>query len=75
MILETSLQARFLIPMALSLGFGIVFATFIMLFLVPVIYRILEDLHLAFGSTTVEDAPEAGGSAPMGEAPAAPSPA
>ena len=42
---------------------------FIMLILVPVIYRILEDLHLAFGSTTVEDAPEAtGGPAPSDEA-------
>lgn len=54
MILETSLQAQFLIPMALSLGFGVVFATAITLFLVPVIYRILEDLHRLFGSRTVE---------------------
>lgn len=44
MILETSLQARFLIPMAVSLGFGIVFATAITLILVPVLYRILEDV-------------------------------
>ncbi|MEM9558448.1 MAG: efflux RND transporter permease subunit [Acidobacteriota bacterium] len=54
MILETSLQARFLIPMAVSLGFGIVFATAITLILVPVIYRILEDLHIATGSATIE---------------------
>lgn len=43
MALETDLQARFLIPMAVSLGFGILFATFITLFLVPVIYLIMED--------------------------------
>jgi len=44
MILETSLQARFLIPMALSLGFGVMFATAITLLLVPCLYNILEDL-------------------------------
>jgi multidrug efflux pump subunit AcrB len=44
MLLETSLQARFLIPMATSLAFGIVFATAITLILVPVLYRILEDV-------------------------------
>jgi len=45
MILETSLQARFLIPMAVSLGFGVIFATAITLLLVPSLYRILEDFH------------------------------
>ncbi len=44
MALETDIQARFLIPMAVSLGFGILFATFITLFLVPVIYLIMEDV-------------------------------
>ena len=43
MILETSRQARFLIPMAISLGFGIVFATFITLVMVPCFYLLLED--------------------------------
>ena len=42
-ILEKSLQAQFLIPMAVSLGFGILFATFITLLLVPSLYIILED--------------------------------
>jgi multidrug efflux pump subunit AcrB len=46
MIFETSRQARFLIPMALSLGFGIVFATLITLILVPALYMILEDLRV-----------------------------
>ncbi|MGE4421334.1 MAG: efflux RND transporter permease subunit [Pseudodesulfovibrio sp.] len=45
MILETSRQARFLIPMALSLGFGILFATLITLILVPSLYMILEDIQ------------------------------
>jgi len=49
MILETSLQARFLIPMAISLGFGIVFATSITLILVPVLYRILADIRGILG--------------------------
>ena len=47
-LLERSLQAQFLIPMATSLGFGVVFATFITLFLVPVLYYILEDLRSLF---------------------------
>jgi len=43
-ILETSQQAAYLIPMAISLGFGIVFATSIILILVPALYLILDDL-------------------------------
>ncbi len=49
MILETSIQAQFLIPMALSLGFGILFATFITLLLTPSMYVILEDLKRLVG--------------------------
>jgi len=45
MIFETSRQARFLIPMAISLGFGILFATLIALILVPVLYMVVEDLR------------------------------
>ena len=44
MIFETSRQARFMIPMAISLGFGIVFSTAIMLILVPCLYLIVEDV-------------------------------
>ena len=43
-IFEKSLQAQYLIPMAISLGFGIVFATGIILLLVPSFYLILEDI-------------------------------
>jgi multidrug efflux pump subunit AcrB len=49
MILETSVQAQFLIPMAISLGFGIMFATGITLLLVPTLYMILEDLRRLAG--------------------------
>ncbi len=44
MILETDVQARFLVPMAVSLAFGILFATVITLYLVPGVYLILEDV-------------------------------
>ncbi len=47
MIFETSIQARFLIPMALSLGYGILFATTITLVLVPSLYLGIEDLRRA----------------------------
>jgi multidrug efflux pump subunit AcrB len=43
LILETSLQAQILIPMAASLAFGLTSATFIGLFLVPSLYCILDD--------------------------------
>ena len=45
MIMEKSLQAQFLIPMAVSLGFGVLFATGITLLLIPCGYVILEDLQ------------------------------
>ncbi|MDO6693092.1 efflux RND transporter permease subunit [Aliiglaciecola sp. 3_MG-2023] len=42
LLFEKSTQAQFLIPMAVSLGFGILFATFITLILVPINYMLLE---------------------------------
>jgi len=48
MIFETSRQARFMIPMALSLGYGILFATLITLILVPSLYLIIEDVGRLF---------------------------
>ena len=44
---ETSVQAQFLIPMAVSLAFGVLFATTITLLLVPIIYLVLEDVKTA----------------------------
>ncbi len=43
MILETSRQARILIPMAVSIGFGILFATLITLVLIPSLYLVIND--------------------------------
>jgi multidrug efflux pump subunit AcrB len=48
LLFEKSTQAQFLIPMAISLGFGILFATLITLFLVPLNYLILEDIKQYF---------------------------
>ncbi|MEJ2602854.1 MAG: efflux RND transporter permease subunit [Gammaproteobacteria bacterium] len=44
-IFETSLQARFLIPMAISLGFGVLFVTAIALLLVPASYLAMTDIQ------------------------------
>ncbi|MCI5227334.1 MAG: efflux RND transporter permease subunit, partial [Candidatus Electrothrix sp. AX2] len=44
MIFEQSIQARFLIPMAISLGFGILFSTVVILFLMPALYMIYNDV-------------------------------
>jgi multidrug efflux pump subunit AcrB len=44
MLAETSVQARFLVPMAISLAFGVLFSTATTLVLIPTLYMILEDL-------------------------------
>lgn len=51
MIFETSIQARFMIPMAISLGFGIIFSTLITLVLVPSLYMISEDIKGIFAKS------------------------
>jgi len=43
MIMETSFQARMMIPMAISLGFGVLFSTLIILALVPSLFMVLDD--------------------------------
>ena len=45
MMFDRSGQAAFFVPMAVSLGFGVLFATFITLILVPVGYLILDDVQ------------------------------
>ncbi|MFK7956238.1 MAG: efflux RND transporter permease subunit [Lysobacterales bacterium] len=56
---ERSVQATFLIPMATSLAFGIVFATVITLFLIPILCHILEDIKsIKFGKSKPD--PQAG---------------
>ncbi|EMI25212.1 efflux RND transporter permease subunit [Rhodopirellula europaea] len=52
LIFEDSLQAQYIIPMAISLGFGILFATAIILVLVPCLYLILEDIQKMFTPET-----------------------
>ncbi|MBU2916842.1 efflux RND transporter permease subunit [Psychrosphaera sp. F3M07] len=51
LLFEQSTQAQFLIPMGVSLGFGILFATFITLILVPVNYMLLDKV-IAYKPTT-----------------------
>jgi len=62
LLLEKSVQAKFLIPMAISLGFGVIFSTVTTLIIVPSVYIILEDVkRLAMrilGRQHVEPAPE-----------------
>ena len=47
LMLEKSFQAKFLIPMAVSLAFGVMFATIVTLVIVPCLYMVLEDLGQA----------------------------
>lgn len=42
--LETSIQSEFVKPMAISIAFGVLFATFVTLILVPVIYYVSKDV-------------------------------
>jgi len=58
LIFEKSTQAQFLIPMAVSLGFGIIFATLITLVLIPCNYLILEDLKKLFGAQKTVKRPQ-----------------
>jgi len=48
LIFESSTQAQFLIPMAVSLGFGILFATVVTLIFIPVMYLVFADIGAAF---------------------------
>ncbi|AZZ91978.1 efflux RND transporter permease subunit [Hahella sp. KA22] len=49
LIYETSVQAQFLIPAAVALGYGILFATVITLVLIPVLLAISEDMRSLIG--------------------------
>jgi len=44
MIIERSVQAQFLVPMAVSLGFGVLFATFVIMVLVPALTMLQYDV-------------------------------
>ena len=60
LLFETSLQAQFLIPMAVSISFGLGFATFLVLLLVPTLLAALEGLRLRTGLALNSDAVEPG---------------
>jgi len=45
---ETSMQARMVVPMAIALGFAVMYATIVTLVLIPSMYLILEDIRLPF---------------------------
>lgn len=49
-MLETSVQAQFLIPMVVSLSFGVMFATGVTLVLVPALYLLGNDIGKLFGA-------------------------
>jgi multidrug efflux pump subunit AcrB len=44
LLLERSFQAQFLVPMAISLCFGLIVATFLTLLYVPALYLIVQDI-------------------------------
>jgi multidrug efflux pump subunit AcrB len=71
LMLETAVPARPLIPMAISLGFGVAFASVITLFLVPCGYVILEDLGTLRGKPSRWN-PEIGAGGLVKPVPAAP---
>jgi multidrug efflux pump subunit AcrB len=54
LMLERSVQAQLLIPMAISLAFGVLFATMITLILVPALYLIIEDAKSLFHRSEAE---------------------
>ena len=63
MIFETSIQARFMIPMALSLGFGILFSTLIILVLIPCFVLITDDVKHALSRVNPARTPAQAGDA------------
>ncbi len=73
LLLEKSMQARFLIPMAVSLAFGVLFSTFITLILVPSGTIVMDDLtgllRRAFGLPGEEEQDEPTAIADGGETP------
>jgi multidrug efflux pump subunit AcrB len=55
LLLERSLQAQFLKPLAVSLGFGVLFATFLILVILPSSYLVLHDLQSRIGRRPATD--------------------
>jgi len=55
--METAIQAQFVKPMAISVAFGVLFATGVTLFLVPVLYFVGKDIRALFGGGETPTAP------------------
>jgi multidrug efflux pump subunit AcrB len=53
LLFETSLQAQFLIPMAVSISFGLAFSTLLVLFVVPVFLSYIEQLNIGINKVRV----------------------
>ena len=60
LLFETSVQAQFLIPMAVSIAFGLAFATFLVLLLVPALLTLHESVATRFERPAVQVAPATG---------------
>jgi len=60
LILERSLQAQYLVPMAISISAGLMFGTLLILLVVPSLYLIVEDVAGVFGMKSTEGVPEGG---------------
>jgi multidrug efflux pump subunit AcrB len=56
LLLETSLQAKIVIPLAISLAFGLTTATLFVLFVIPAFYMVLQDLGLFHRHDELKDA-------------------
>lgn len=57
MLFENSVQAQLVIPMAISMSFGIVFATVITLILIPCLYQMIEDIGEAWSARSRKRTP------------------
>ncbi|MEZ4745875.1 MAG: efflux RND transporter permease subunit [Calditrichia bacterium] len=57
LIFETSRQAQFLIPMAVSVAYGILFGTFVMLLVVPAGYLVINDLRVLYARLVKKETP------------------
>ncbi len=60
LLFETSRQAQFLIPMAVSIAFGLAYATLLILLMIPSMLSIYEDVHGYFQKTFSKPAKESG---------------
>lgn len=60
LILETSFQAQFLIPMAVAIAFGLIFGTIFILFFFPAIILVHNDFRRSWGQVMDPDVKEDG---------------